>query len=146
VGSTGFSWLAASGSGAVCVVKFSKKEGMDAQERSLKDEQMWWGKAYLGEFNVRVEKYAGRWALVMPHFDAPERTEQSIEMLKGTLQQLHKNGVNHGDVKWRNVGAFKDKAGMDRVIMFDFSHAVESTDDVSWIATAMSELMAKIGK
>lgn len=139
-GSTGHVWLACSVGGAVCVLKFLAN-GKD-DPNVLEEECNWWRKIYpdLGK-NVRTSMFCGRKALVMPHFDTPKRDAETLALVESTLNQsFGVKGLKHPDVRWRNIGVFKNVDGSLRAIIFDLVGVKMSAPNSNWIAKAIQRL------
>ena len=87
--------------GAVCVLKFMA----DGTENH---------KMYpsLAKY-VRTAVFCGRKALVMPHFDTPKRDKETLALVKETLENFFcSSSLEHSDVRWRNIGVYKEDAGL----------------------------------
>ena len=147
-GSSGKAWLACTNSpknASLCVLKFSNRAD---EAGALERECGHWASIY-PEFAamVRVEKWSGSPALLMPHFatihdDFREGMREEIAKL---LQRFVSSGYVHNDVQWRNMGYYI-KEGERVPVLFDLDGARNIEDfkmslDVSdWIATSMRTL------
>ena len=150
-GADGRVWLTCTCSGAVCVLKFASDSGEKARDL-LQREHEQWRNVYRGAPFVRhvaLETWSGRLALRLPHFSyvpEPERHE-CLHGVRGTL--IHRfvaNKVQHKDVKWSNIGRYKDR---DSQVLIVFDLAVtrvvavdsDSTDtDAAWVDEAIASL------
>ena len=144
-GSTGHVWLACSVGGAVCVLKFLA----DGKENTevLEDECRWWHKIYpsLAKY-VRIAVFCGRKALVMPHFDTPKREKATLALVEETLEKFFcSSGLEHSDVRWRNIGVYKDDDGLWKIVIFDLV-GVKDQASGDWAARALENLQKSISE
>jgi hypothetical protein len=140
-GSSGRCWLCvttAISNAAVCVLKYRNDP---AHAHKLTQEFEKWQQVY-PQMNTRVENWCGTLALMMPHF-API-LEQHRPKFKDPIRCLlreafHDKGLMHQDVRWRNIGSFKDSESGEVPILFDLESVVnigvEGNDQ--WIESAM---------
>ena len=149
VGRSGRVWLVCSASGLVGVLKFSVVTGMgerleDLRKKHVETELEGWKEIYpdLGKM-CRVQKFAGHWALLMPHLCAPKRNEASVNRIEQTLRKhfVEKN-LKHEDVAWRNIGMYRDEAGHDVCIVLDLERVTTSKSG-DWVNDAIAELREK---
>jgi hypothetical protein len=126
-GATGKAWLCvtlSTPSASACVLKFHNTKKIT----DLEKEKDLWHKIY-PEFSklVRIERWSGENALVMPHFTEVLERDRSLyrEALFETLSsKFVANGLYHGDVKWKNIGIYR-RDQMVKLVVFDL-HSVES--------------------
>jgi hypothetical protein len=143
-GVTGHVWLACSVGGAVCVLKFMCDERESPSV--LEEECKWWHTIYPSlAKNVRTAQFCGRNALVMPQFDSPKRDKETLELVHSTLKEYFgAKGLKHPDVKWRNIGVYKD-GGSLKAVVFDLVGVKKSESDESeWITDAIADLHRSI--
>lgn len=142
-GSSGHVWLACSVGGAVCVLKFLVKKEESA--RVLEEECKWWHEIYPSFAPyVRIAVFCERKALVMPHFDAPKRDKETLALVEETLKKCFSSrGLEHPDVRWRNMGVYKDDAGLRKIVLFDLV-GVEKQASTDWVAKALEKLQKSI--
>jgi len=117
-------WLAATISGATCVIKFSLKEG---KQKVLQEERdkwiMVWG------INARVASLAGSSALIMP-FATPladgdwEQPEICL-LVKDAVKRLLECRVKREDLSRRHVGLYKGRA-----VIYDLSRTSDITNEI----------------
>jgi hypothetical protein len=146
VGATGHVWLACSATGAVCVLKFIKDQrDMGRALEVLKRECEWWHKIYpQWKEKVRVAQFCGRPALVMPHFDTPKRDGETVELVTRTLEESFvSKGIKHPDVRWRNIGVYKDGV-LNKAVVFDLGDLVEE-ESSDWVQEARNYLVSALG-
>ena len=113
-GAEGRVWLAATTSGAACVIKFSLKRNEVALTAECKVWKEVWGQ------NARVITLAKSPALLMP-FVKPLTEEEwqdraKLQLVRAAVKELVDHGVRHDDLHRRHVGLHKGKA-----IIFDLS-------------------------
>jgi hypothetical protein len=94
---------------------------------------------------VRLEKWSGSWALLMPHFSTvfDEQKDLFKDDLKMLLLKAFDNQCKvHTDVKWRNIGYYWDLDGKKMPIVFDLDAVVDFIEDkhMNWVDTAMKTL------
>ena len=152
VGRSGRVWLVCSPSGRVGVLKFSvvvPGEGsnltvVEFRKEHVQKELGRWRKFYpkLGEM-CRVQKFAGHWALLMPHLCTPKRNEATLELVEQTLKNCFvAQSWKHGDVAWRNIGMYKDGGGREVCVVFDLEEVTECNSG-DWVAGVIEELRQK---
>lgn len=147
-GSSGKAWLACTNSpknASLCVLKFSNRAD---EAGALERECGHWIYIY-PEFAdmVRVEKWSGSPALLMPHFAVihDEFREGMKEEVAKLLQRFVDSGFVHTDVNWRNLGYYM-KEGDKVPVLFDLDgaqnieNAGKSFDVSDWIASSMLTL------
>lgn len=154
-GAHGRVMLAATGSGRICVLKFPNKRPDPAEKDPMVLEAEVWGRVYVKEdgeplFPVKAEVWAGRTALVMPHF-ADVQVEQRkafaiIASIRAALQRFHAAGLRHADVKWRNIGLYLPGAGKDPdAVVYDMGSVcpLMEDEDAGWIDKAIEGLKSR---
>jgi hypothetical protein len=98
-GAHGRVWLACSGSGRVCVIKFSKLSDVSGQESLAREAQIW---NDVWQLPVLVKTIGGRSALVMPYVKPCAREfglgagKQSVER---ALEKMANKNLIHSDLK-----------------------------------------------
>jgi hypothetical protein len=153
VGHSGRVWLVCSRSGLVGVLKFSvatppKGESFvgkleDYRKSLLEKELKFWQVIYpeLGKYCC-MRRFAGHWALLMPHLSTPQRNETSLSGVKKTLfDRFVKKKLKHGDVAWRNIGVYMSD-GKEVYVVFDFE-SVSKSEDSDWVEGALQNLRGK---
>jgi hypothetical protein len=144
-GASGKCWLCATTTrshAAVCVLKYRNR---DEHSHKLAAEFNWWVMLY-PEFKTmtRVERWCGSLALLMPHFATiPEQERNRFkEPLKALLNsKFLKRKLVHVDVRWRNIGSYKDAKGEELPVVYDLEgvrHEVEG--DKGWVDKAIALL------
>jgi hypothetical protein len=155
VGHSGRVWLVCSASGLVGVLKFSVAEPPNGwlgdlqttrnfQKEKLETELKWWKKIYpeLGKM-CRVQKFAGFWALLMPHLCSPKRNDVALQGVEDSLREhFVKHGLEHRDVAWRNIGFYKQN-GKDWYVVYDLE-SVTANPSGDWVEEAINSLREKI--
>jgi hypothetical protein len=145
-GSTGKAWLCVTVTqpcSACCVLKFDNKD--KRSEKLVKERDMW---HYLyPEFAkyVKVEHWSGADALVMPHFSTilESEREQYRDKIESTLtNHFMRNGKVHKDVRWRNIGKYRQESGEVAVVIYDLHDVVDYHVDAyqDWIENAVHSL------
>jgi hypothetical protein len=145
-GSTGKAWLCVTVTkprSAACVLKFDNKH---AKSYNLVHERDMWTLLY-PEFSsmIKLEQWSGADALVMPHFSTVlvHEREQYKEELRDVLNsKFMKNGKVHKDVRWSNIGKYRNKSGIVELVVFDLHDVVDYNVDAhgDWIETAVKSL------
>jgi len=145
-GSTGKAWLCVTVTkprSAACVLKFDNKH---AKSYNLVHERDMWTLLY-PEFSsmIKLEQWSGADALVMPHFSTvlEHECEQYKEDLRNVLNsKFMKNCKVHNDVRWRNIGKYRNKSGIVELVVFDLHDVVDYNvnDHGDWIETAVKSL------
>lgn len=149
-GSTGKAWLCVTVTkprSAVCVLKFDNKQTSSGR---LESERDMWNLLY-PEFShmIKVESWSGADALVMPHFSTVlehEREQYRNELYYVLTAKFVDKGKVHKDVRWRNIGKYRDKMGKVVIVVFDL-HDVTDFDgntDSNWVDNAMMQLYADV--
>eukprot|EP00977_Amphora_coffeiformis_P001894 scaffold362_cov176-Amphora_coffeaeformis.AAC.20 len=107
-GADGRAFLVSGGTkGAVGVLKFFFQ---DPEQKAMHEERMW--KEVYSHLSpvakiVRIVRFMGQTALLMPWFQCPERTKSTLDAVEKTLREdFMKKGIRHSDVAWRNVGVY----------------------------------------
>ena len=132
-GSTGKAWLCVSlteSHSAACVLKFDNRK---AQSEKLAFERTMWVLLY-PEFShmVKVERWSGADALVMPHFSTvlkQEREHYRAEVMKVLDEKFVKNGKVHQDVHWHNIGMYKKKDEV-AIVVYDLLNVIDYDDTI----------------
>ena len=148
VGHSGRVWLVCSGNGLVGVLKFSVANPPthwsgtleDFRNDYLKRELKWWKEIYpeLGEM-CSVQKFAGHWALLMPHLCAPKRNDATLTLVEQTLRtNFVDRGLMHGDVLWRNIGVYK-RNNETVCVVYDLE-SVGKSQSSDWVEVAINKL------
>jgi len=116
-------WLAATISGATCVIKFSLTEG---KKDVLELERDKWREIW--DESARVATLAKSPALIMPFAkpltNAEWEQEDKRELIKVAVKRLIACRVKHEDLARRHVGLYKNRA-----VIYDLSHTSEITDE-----------------
>jgi hypothetical protein len=143
-------WLACSAGGAVCVLKFLRGDPrggpQKGDDKALENELVWWQRVYpeLAK-NVRLQWVGGRKALVMPHFDTPARDEKTLWLVEQCLvEHFVERKLEHGDVRWRNVGVYKAN-GMTRAVVYDLEEVKEADVGSTWVRESIAKLRERMG-
>ena len=94
---------------------------------------------------VKLEHWSGADALVMPHFSTvldSEREEYRHELLEVLISHFMEKGKVHRDVRWRNIGKFRNRSGAVALVVYDLHDVVDYDVDVhhDWIEKAMQSL------
>ena len=149
-GSTGKAWLCVTVTkprSAVCVLKFDNKH--ENSEILTKEKEMW--NFLYPELSgmIKLERWSGADALVMPHFTTVLENERRgyadkiFEVLTAKFQDKRKV---HNDVRWRNIGKYRSKCGEVVLVIYDL-HGVVDYDDSAhndWIEKSMQSLYAGV--
>eukprot|EP00301_Raphidiophrys_heterophryoidea_P008609 c13163_g1_i6.p1 GENE.c13163_g1_i6~~c13163_g1_i6.p1 ORF type:complete len:568 (-),score=120.21 c13163_g1_i6:171-1874(-) len=132
-GADGRAWLACSGNGSVCVIKFAV--------RAKQEHSIW--KVIYPEFKVRIQLLNGHDALIMPHFFAVSKhaRKETLGLVKTTLlTRFVHNQLKHNDVAWRNLGlCVNDQTGKEEVVVYDLAN-IEHCRDTTWVDAAIEKL------
>ena len=142
-GASGKAWLTCTTSNpaSVCVLKFHNDNDWNELEREKEN----WHKIY-PEFvrKVKVEKWSGEYALMMPHFSdiAKEDYLKFKDHIRSVLmEKFANNQVVHTDVTWNNIGSYKDKHGTIIPVVYDLeSVRLYQGNNSDWIDRAMLKL------
>ena len=139
-GADGKVYLAATTSGSICVLKFSRSK-TKAKER-LDHEKRMWHMMYpdLKKF-VKVEMWSNRYALQMPHLsEIPVQDRNNhVDAVRKVLERFNDKGYKHGDIRWRNIGVLGKSSS--RVIVFDMTQVKKiGANDKGWIDDACKYL------
>lgn len=144
-GSTGKAWLCVTLTkprSAACVVKFDNKHVNSI--KLVKEREMW--NLLYPEFShmVKIEKWSGADALIMPHFSTvleQEREQYRDEVLDVLRNKFAASSKVHKDVRWRNIGKYINR-GKVAIVLFDlydvFDYDANAHND--WIDKAMKSL------
>jgi hypothetical protein len=145
-GSTGKAWLCVTVTkprSAACVLKFDNKH---AKSSMLGHERDMWTLLY-PEFSsmIKLEQWSGADALVMPHFSTVlegEREQYREELRNVLISKFMDNGKVHRDVRWRNIGKYRNESGRVVLVLFDLHDVVDYNVDAhgGWIETAVKSL------
>ena len=149
-GSTGKAWLCVTVTqsySAPCVLKFDNEHSWSAK---LRMEKEMWHLLY-PEFAsmVKIEMWSGADALVMPHFSTileSEREQYKDELRKVLQSHFMENGKVHLDLRWRNIGKYKDKSGAVSLVVYDLYDVVDYDVNLhlAWIEKAMQYLFVHV--
>jgi hypothetical protein len=145
-GSTGKAWLCVTVTqprSASCVLKFDNKHSQS--EKLVKEREMW--HLLYPEFStmVKLEQWSGADALVMPHFSTvldSEREKYKDELLEVLISHFREKGKVHQDVRWRNIGKYRNRSGAVALVVYDLHDVVDYDVEVhhDWIEKAMQSL------
>jgi hypothetical protein len=145
-GSTGKAWLRVTATqprSAACVLKFDNRHSRSV--RLVKEREMW--HLLYSEFStmVKLEHWSGADALVMPHFSTvleSEREQYKDEISLVLTTHFMQNGKVHKDVRWSNIGKYRNRSGAVALIVFDLYDVEDYDLDVhhDWIEKAMHYL------
>ena len=108
------------------------------------DEISWWHKVY-PEFKdaVCVETWSGYEVVRMPHFSAVPAAdrEEVLPLVEAALVKFDKANAVHNDVRWSNLGRYRDSDGAVHVVVYDLGRVRSKTDrDGSWVDAALQRL------
>jgi hypothetical protein len=169
VGAHGYTWLAGSESGALCVLKFEHpKQKKDKPENEPENEpeppkstidvefKVW--NAVHSELEVKIQVWRAQNALVMPYFaqasivssasirdTVPENDPRTVDAVRKELENFADKGIEHQDVKWANIGFYTTKDGELKAVLIDHGHFAEREnwerqDKSAWVAMMMAKL------
>jgi hypothetical protein len=143
-GADGRAFLVSGGTkAAVGVLKFFFQN----EQASAQHEADVWHSVYSGlpcVASVRVVKVMGHAALLMPWFQVPPRTGETLDAIKTTLKNdFADNGCRHDDVAWRNVGVYTD-AGQTKAVVFDMKRVSAADHQEDWVTPAVESLGRKL--
>ena len=149
-GSTGKAWLCVTVTkprSAVCVLKFDNKH--ENSEILMKEREMW--NLLYPELSdmIKLERWSGADALVMPHFTTVlenERVDYADKIVEVLTAKFQDNRKVHNDVRWRNIGKYRGKCGEVVLVIYDL-HGVVDYDDSAhndWIEKSMQSLYADV--
>ena len=144
-GAEGKAFLVSGGTkGAVGVLKFFFK---DAEIQARKEESRWksvYSHLPVVAESLRVTTVMDQVALLMPWFQTPCRTPETLDAVAKTLKEdFRANGFRHGDVAWRNVGVYHADGEL-RAIVFDMQSVEPCEADVDWVTPALVSLATKL--
>jgi hypothetical protein len=95
---------------------------------------------------VKVERWSGSDALVMPHFSTvleSERGHYREEARRVLTVHFWERGKVHQDVRWSNIGKYKDRSsGAVTLVVYDLHGVKDYNERVhhDWITNAMKSL------
>jgi hypothetical protein len=140
-GADGKAFLVSGGTkGAVGVLKFFFQNDQDSADHEAK---MWtavYSHLPAVSASVRVVKVMGHIALLMPWFQTPKRTQESLEAIETSLKNdFTAKGYHHDDVAWRNVGVYTD-SGQVKAVVFDMKRVSKTKGRQGWVALAVDSL------
>lgn len=146
-GSNGKVWLTTTETfKSVCVLKFDNKNN----RCNLDFEAELWVKLYDSAISsmVKVDQWSGAFALMMPYFATIQEIDRELYQLQITklLERIHNLGYYHDDVHWRNMGCYRDDAGVNVPILLDLIHVKEfaikspSSNSKEWIQKGLRNL------
>jgi hypothetical protein len=146
-GSNGKVWLTTTETfESVCVLKFDNKNN----RCYLDYEAELWVKLYDSAISsmVRVDQWSGAFALMIPYFATIQEIDRELYPLQITklLERIHNLGYYHDDVHWRNMGCYRDDAGVNVPILLDLIHVNEfalkssSSNSKEWIQKGLRNL------
>lgn len=147
IGSTGRAWLCiptlTRPCPALCVVKF---DNTHANSNNLVREKEMWTLLY-PEFSqmVRLERWSGADALLMPYFSTvpeEERVCYKVEVLKVLREKFVEKSKVHLDVYWRNIGKYITRENNIEIVIYDLHDVVDYDADAhnDWVENAMNSL------
>ena len=143
-GASGRCWLVCSKAGRVAVLKFFRTRRLN--DHPAKIEKKNWDAVYpqLGKM-VKVEKWGGHWALVMPHLSqSVVRDKQALDAVRTTLldDYVGNNMMQPvEEVRWRNIGFYKSGTKL-KAVVFDMSHVqpLSETCRKDWVEECIEKL------
>ena len=122
-------WLAATVTGAVCVVKFAK----NGNARALERERAMWHRLW-GRTDVRLQPLGGQTALVMPYVHMATGDDwarpEVVAAARVAAARIAESGFAYTDVHRRHLGLYKDEAGREQAVFVDLS-SVEAKEDAA---------------
>ena len=122
-------WLAATVTGAVCVVKFAK----DGNARALERERAMWHRLW-GRTDVRLQPLGGQTALVMPYVHMATGDDwarpEVVAAARVAAARIAASGFAYTDVHRRHLGLYRDEAGAIQAVFVDLS-SVEAREDAA---------------
>eukprot|EP01036_Dinobryon_divergens_P027628 gene27628-36433_t len=131
---------------SVCVLKFDNENN----RCNLDFEAELWIKLYDSAISsmVKVDQWSGAFALMMPYFATIQEIDRELYRLQITklLERIHNLGYYHDDVYWRNMGCYRDDAGVDVPILLDLIHVKKfalkspSSNSKEWIQKGLRNL------
>jgi len=141
-GSTGKAWLTTTKAcAAVCVIKFYNQSKCNIQH-----ELNCWHTAY-EEFTqlVSIKTLVGQETLQMPHFSTiieADRMKFKNDIKIILENNFHSKSLVHTDVRWRNIGCYKNKMNEIKPIVYDLYdvRTYDQSKDFNWINIAISIL------
>lgn len=145
-GADGKAFLVSGGTkGAVGVLKFFFKDAAQRAEHELRT----WKAVYshLPPVNetIRIVQVMQQTTLLMPWFQCPERTWETLQAVQTTLREdFQEKGFRHDDVAWRNVGVYRGEGGQVKAVVFDMQRVVEFHQKEDWVHSAVLSLSEKL--
>ena len=135
---------------ATCAIKFFYRhmnETVETRNMRVEKEKAVWHKVYPElEKKVRVERWRGQDALVMPYLSqAVERDNDATRTaVQKTLKRYADNHIKHDDVRWANIG-FYDQDGELAAVLFDCVRVTEmpnwdQKDKENWVRECLEKL------
>jgi hypothetical protein len=125
-------------------------DSKNVNSKNLKRERDMWHLLY-PEFShmVKVEQWSGADALVMPHFSTVlecEREHYKDELFSVLNNKVMNNGKVHRDVRWRNIGKYRNKDGGVSLVLYDLHDVVDYIVDLhnEWIDNVMKTLFVDV--
>jgi hypothetical protein len=94
---------------------------------------------------VKLENWSGADALVMPHFSSvldTEREQYKEELLEVLTSHFMEKCKVHRDVRWRNIGKYRNMSGSVALFVYDLHDVVDYNVEAhhDWIERAMQHL------
>lgn len=106
-GADGRVWLACSGSGKVCVIKFYNPTWKQADIERARD---YWKDFW--DRNARIVTLCNQAALLMPYVYIPDNpTKDQKDAALRAIIKLSSKGYFHNDLSWKHVGFYQTKNG-----------------------------------
>lgn len=149
-GATGKAWLCATVTkprSASCVLKFDNKRSGNSANLT-KEKEMW--HLLYPEFKdmVSLDIWSGSQALMMPHFATileSERDQYRDKLIQVLTMKFMNKGKVHRDVRWRNIGKYRQQNGEETVVVYDLHSVVDYNVDahINWIDNAVNALFEK---
>ena len=141
-GEYGRVWLAATGAGAGCVIKFPRADA----PTDFEHEKTVWNEVWPAA-KARIVTLAEKRALVMPYvktWTAAAGKGAAIKAaVKAAVQHMAGSGWQHHDVEWRHVGLYKDEGGATKTLLIDLGSAKRIAAGKA--RQAEREMLAKLG-
>ena len=168
VGAHGYTWLACSPSGRLCVLKFQHlSHGGDDQEKKklIGEEHKVWEKVH-PELNARVRTWRGQDALVMPYLAQASlvssaliraavdpKDPKTLAAVEEELNNFASKDIEHLDVKWGNIGFYLNVENKLKAVLIDHAYVkdharitppkkvnVKTWGKDSWVKASMENL------
>ena len=98
---------------------------------------------------VKLEHWSGADALVMPHFSTvleSEREHYKNELLEVLISHFRDKGKVHLDVRWCNIGKYRNRDGAVALVVYDLLDVVDYDEEVhhDWIEKTMQCLFVHV--